>query len=199
MNVYRRYFVVTEGTLIDAAKQAQETNKQARKKYQEILAEIGANSDYWHINGKLVAFAFDKEPESGAFKKSRRCDNAWEPRLGNKDGKQISKQLEAIETVEIEEFVLRKINLTSSLMIVSGNRWYGARLIDIPSDPIVLYITVPWFDADPAEVEKVRTGEKMDSDLKHLLWEPTEEMIEVKEWQLKKAVQEWNDSLKEKE
>lgn len=201
MKVYRRYFKVTEGALIDYVTSVHSCRVEAEQRYTDILNNLGAEGDYYvNSNKKLIAIIFKEDPDPKVFRRVSNTNNGWFPKKNCKKGKEIAKELEEVPIKNIEE-CLEKVGLPVGFYLFHGGVAYKAVIGYIPSDPVVVYISVPWYDEDPEVLEKYKEdhakGIDYSSDLDALLWEPTPEMVEVKEWECKKAIQEWNDSLKE--
>ncbi|MCL6272319.1 hypothetical protein M3P05_20595 [Sansalvadorimonas sp. 2012CJ34-2] len=199
MEKYTRYFRIAEGQLIDSVKECREINKAAHKEYAELLKKIGADEDYYHRDHKLVAMTFPETPDEKIFKRNKNVRNGWYPKKNCKAGKEIAQALESIKTKE-EADCLDAVGLYNGPRIITAGYAYAATLLVIPSDPMVVFVTVPWYDENPQVLEEYKqekaanTRDSMTLDA--LLWEPTPEMTEVKEWQCKKEIDEWNESLK---
>lgn len=196
-NVYRRYFRVTSGPVMDFISHANEVNDAAHKQYLEILADIGAKLQYYQRDGKLTGILFEGEPDSGVFKKNGQF--GWYPKKNCAKGREIHKRLESVETIN-PSMALKSVGLSTVPVLFTGGRCYWATLTIIPETPPAAYVSVPWYDEDPAELEKYREerskGTWGDGNLDHLLWQPSEGMEPVKEWELSRAIDEWNEKVK---
>ena len=201
MKVYRRYFRVTEGPLIDAVKECLVINDAAKKEYNAILSKIGAEEGYYLNDHRLVAFTFPESPDPKVFKKHPKTPDGWHPKKNCKEGKEIAKAIEAVKTKNVND-CMATVGLNFSLRIISDNIGHKAAMFVIPADPMTIFVSVPWYDEAPEELEKYRkdrkAGRRLCMNFDAVLWEPTPEMTEVKGWEAEKAVQEWNDSLKSK-
>lgn len=199
LSVYRRYFRVKTGPLMVAVTKAREINANAHKDYLKLLEEYGAEPQYYtasSTNKKLIAMCFESEPDRYLFKKVKRT-SGWYPKKNNSHGKQIADRFEAIETRN--ESCLDVVDLDNFARITCNGRAYRSVMVVIPSDPVVLYISVPWYDVDPEELKayKADTTNSYDHNILAVMWEPDEHMIEVKSWEMDKAITEWNESIKE--
>lgn len=194
-DVYRRYFRVTSGPLFDAVVAATEVNRSARKEYGKILDSIGAKCDQWYqIDDRLVGLIFGETPDKNLFKKVR---NGWMPKKNNKKAKAIADRIASVKTENIND-LLSVVGLSSFPRIFAGGKCYSATLTDIPSDPPVIYVCVPWFDVDPVKLKAYKADKNSrDSNYEAILWEPPADMEEVKGWEVDKAIEEWNASVKE--
>ena len=199
MEKYTRYFKVTEGALIKAIKECREINKKADAEYVEILSKLGADKTYYVRGTRLVAMTFPEAPDSKVFKKNKNTKDGWYPKKNCKAGREIAKALESVKTMDQGD-CLKVFDLSSGPRIISGGFGYCATLVVIPSEPMVAFVTVPWFDEDPEVIEQYKkdrdAGKSRRHDIDAILWKPAPEMTEIKEWEVKKAIQEWNDSLK---
>lgn len=197
MSVYRRYFKVESGPLIDAVAEAQKTNTKARSDYEKILADIpGAKASQWYQDeGRLVGIIFEETPDRYLFKKA--CNGkAWMPKKNTKQAKAIAEKFAEVKTVNIPD-LLKLVGLGRIFWLCRGGRVYSCGLTDIPSEPPVVYISVPWYDEDPKVVEEYKAKENChNSELDAILWEPTLDMKEVKKWEVDRDIDQWNESVK---
>lgn len=201
MNVYRRYFKVTTGPLVAALQQHREVMKQAHAEYEAICKEIGADvGKFYQRDGKLVGFIFSGNPgpDPMLFKEG---NFGWTPRKNTKRGKAIAKQVDAVKTRDVKE-CLKAVGLANHLArIFSNSKAYGVTIIDIPDDTPWALIAVPWYDENPdtlAQYKVDREKHHFNANLDAILWEPTPDMVELKEWQYKKEIDDWNESVKAK-
>lgn len=196
MNVYRRYFRVKTGPLVEAVIEGNNVNSVARESYRSIVEEVGAELGYYQRGQKLVSMIFKGTPDKKRFKQ---CDGGWYPKKNCKAGKELAARLEAIETRDLQE-CLEVVGLSRLPSIFSGGRCYHATLTVIPEKPPIIYVNVPWYDADPDALklyEKERSnGKHFDSSLDAVLWNPAPEMAEVKGWEVDRHIDEWNEKVK---
>lgn len=200
MNKYNRYFRVTEGPLIAAIIEANTVNRAARKLYADILQDIGAQETYLQRDNKLVAVIFDSKPNPNRYK---RVDQGWYPKRNSTEGRDLHRQFELVKTANVQE-CLATVGLTTSPTIHDPSKGvcYFAALMVIPSDPVVAYVRVPWYDEDPEVVEQYKAdkaaGIRSCMSLDAITWDPTGDMLEVKEWEMSKAIDEWNAGVRDK-
>lgn len=196
MNKYNRYFRVTTGPLIDEIKKSQEINEKACKEYLSILKSIGAENTYYTRENRLISVIFKKLPDTKIYKK---IGSGWYPKQNVKIGRELHKRFKAVTAVGDEE-CLKVVGLPNSPTLFGGGKCYFPTLVIIPSKATVAFVTVPWFDEDPAELEQYvkdrEAGTRGDGNLDAILWTPTGDMSEIKEWEFKKEVCEWNESIK---
>lgn len=194
MDIYRRYFRVTKGKLITAYNDAQKINKAAYKAYQEILSDIGAKPEYYQYEKKMVCFVFENQPDTKIYK---RRDQGWYPKRNNKIGKELAIRIEAVVTKNVQS-TLEVVGLTHLPTITGNGKCYWPSLTVVPESKPVLYVSIPWYDVDPEKMEQYKIDHDGDQDLESLQWKPTEDMEEVKGWEVDKHIYEWNTSVKNK-
>lgn len=199
MDVYRRYFRVESGPLIEAVKEATEINQKARREYLMILQEIGARHEYYHNRGRLVGIIFDGKVDTCLFKLAK---HGWYPKKKCKAGKDLAERLKAVKTKDIQE-ALSVVALPSHPTIFSGTTCYYPMLVVVPDNPITVYVSVPWHDADPEKVEQYKkdhaAGTCGDTNMDSITWKPTPEMKEIKKWEFERHITEWNEKVKAEE
>lgn len=199
MNVYRRYFKVTEGPLIEAVQKAKIINDAAYEAYNEIGAELGAKPGYYAINNRLTGFMFDKAPSGEIFRKIK--GGGYFPKKNNAIGKELVKRLDAVKT-ESSNAPLSMVGLSGERFprLFGAGKVYYETIVVIPEHPPVVYISVPWYDEDPEKIEQYKadraTRNHINQNLDAILWLPTAEMFEVKKWTVDRHIDKWNESAK---
>lgn len=196
MEVYRRYFKVENGPVIDAVKEIENINNMAHYEYVKILEEIGAESGYYHRNRKLVSIVFKDGPDPKLYKKK---DSGWYPKKNCKAGKDLALRIESIKTRNPKE-ALQAIGLSSSPSIFGGGRAHYNSIILIPEVKPVAYISVPWYDEDPDVLDLYKkekaAGKHYCTNYDSISWAPTSDLVEVKKWQVDRHIDEWNEIVK---
>lgn len=200
MQVYRRYFKVSKGPLIDRISEIKKINEQAHSECMQIIKEVGADSSYFGTRGKIVAFSFSETPCTKTFKKHS-C-GGWTPKHSTKLGKAIVSKLGAIKSID-EDDALEEVGLHRGPRIFNGFTAHIASLVVIPSEPLVAFVQCPWFDADPEKLAAYKknkeAGIEYYADFEAIGWVPTDDMDEVKEWEMMRDIDAWNDSLNKSE
>ena len=196
MNIYRRYFRVESGPLVEAVNQSIKVNKEAHEKYLVLLEEVGATDQYYQVDGRLTAMQFREDPDTKLFKRVPRCSGGWFPKLNSKKAKNIAEKFKEVKTIS-ERGCLSSVGMGGFLKMLDSGQGYRDTMVVIPSDPVVVFVSVPWFDVDPEKMkaykkDKSRTTTNMEA----VLWKPTKGMVEVKHWEFERAVDEWNESIK---
>lgn len=203
--IYRKYFKIETGAAVALAKTMQDTNKAARARFFEICADMGAEKSYSFDDHSrtVLGFDFQKEPDRSIFKKVK---TGFYPKKGSKIGAAFCKQIDAVQTAT-EAPIFDALGLPSDRFawIHLGAKFYWPSLVVIPSESPTVYVVVPWFDIDPARLAEYKaSGDKGDLAMRLgnwecLLWEPTSDMSPVKEWEVSKACDEWNNRDKNDE
>lgn len=196
MNVYYRYFQIKdEATLakIDVMFAARKAQSEGADKIKE---QIGAKSVYFYSRGgSLAGFGFDSTPDLAVFKKVE--NDIYYPKKSTKAGKDICAQISKLPKVEPIDDALKVSGLhpffcLSGEATRSGFRMHSASICG--SDKAGWFAVVPWRDEDPKVLEEYKAersaGTRGRSELDHLLWTPPAEWVEVKEWEMKKALDE---------
>lgn len=197
MNIYRRHFRVNSGPLIDAIANHKAIQKQSNEQYKQIIQDIGANADYYVRCGKLVAFTFDNPPDQRLYK---RVNNGWYPKKNIAFGRELDKRIKSVKTSDIND-CLSIFGLYYGPSIIWGGRGHYPSIRVIPYwQGDVAIVSVPWYDADPVKLDDYRQKKEksvcFDMTLDSLLWEPSTDMAEIKEWQAHKEIEEWNESVR---
>lgn len=198
-DIYTRYFLDECGLLAQGAAEYLESLSQYRSQISQICDEIGAEKR-WYCNGdRFGSFIFEGEPDRRLFKK---WGSGWYPK------KTTNRELwERVEALEMEGpargELLSIVELDRHPGFLRGDRYYLPCVAAIIPDPLQVFVSVPWFDADPDLVEQYRqsTSEErrdLDSDLRALLWEPPGWLTEIKGWQVERAIDEYNERAKKK-
>lgn len=165
----------------------------------KIAEEIGASTKKYSTNGtRLTGFYFSSVPDQSIFKKVSR--GIWYPKKNNKTGKELDKRIRSLSLVDIQSS-LKLIGLDSSPSIFDSDNGvcYRPILIHVPTDPLRVFIKVPWWNCGPKELENYKKSNDLgilgDSNYDALLWEPPIGLIEVREWELIKEIDDYNSSL----
>lgn len=198
-NVYRRYFKASSEAIISTTKLSIEVNARAREEYQEILKDLEVKDNtYWQdSNKKLIAFMPTKDLEK--YRKVNHCKGFY-PKQNTKFGKELHNRFQSVETIDPDNKI---IELSGNPREIEQDfRLSMPGVVILPYDVPVVFITVPWYDEDPAVVDEYKKtkeeGVFSRNRIESLLWTPPEGFKEVKEWEVDKAVTTYNDSLKDK-
>lgn len=201
MNVYTRFFRVTQGPVVEAAKECLDIAEAARASYSEILKDIGAKDRYYGDAGssKLLALSFEERPDTNLYKRMK--NGGWYPKLNTKEGRELHKRLEAVVTRSPDD-LLPMMGLSNGPTVFergsvrdhARGRVYFATATIVPYDEPVVLVQVPWYDEDPSKLKSYADNPNwQDSNLDAILWEPAKEMVELKEWEIMKEIEAFNN------
>ena len=198
MSVYSRHFKVTEGPIIEEMKRIRLVIKAAQDEYSDIVKDMGADPGYYQRDNELTGVLFtDNKVDRALFKPvGRNGKYGWYPKKTHREGRLWAGRLAAVETAKDED-VLSLAGIPDQdrfFWLCKGGKVYFPTVIHIPK-PLTAVIRVPWYDEDPEKIERYRRdpeGVECDS---IFLWEPKPEMVEIKEWEFLKLVEEYNTSI----
>lgn len=199
MDVYRRHFLVESKEMVEAVKQANNTNDKANEEYLVILKDIGAKSIYYRYEGRIVGLLFEDEPDRYLYKELR---SGWWPKKNTKKAKAIWKRLSDVKAVNVNS-CLKIINLSTNPTIFTAGKAYYPVLIVLPYAKPKLLVSIPWYDEDPKVLRKYvednKKGVHHCTNKNAVLWEPLEGMTEIKGWERDKAIDQYNESITKEE
>jgi len=202
MGIYQRYFRVTEGPLVEKAREIRASNVESRKAVLAFCNEIGAENAMGRKDGQLTGFKFSSTPDQQAWKSQDKFGAYW-PRKNTAAGREILKRIEDLPKVQHIEVALSEIGLSADCpVLIEARAGYCATLCGSPEGG-VLFVGVPWRDVSADELAEYRSqkdaGTRFSVEMEHLCWMPSEHMKEVKRWQVEQEIDELNDRLREKE
>lgn len=196
MSIYLRYFQILDAATLAAIKETWEIRKAYRDALDKVKESIGAESVYFYSrHGGVAGFGFNSLPDLSVFKKVE--GQIYYPKRSTKHGKAICLQIEALKKPGRIDDVLKISGLYPDFCLTgeatrAGIRMYSASICG--SDKAGWFAVVPWKDEDPAVLEKYKADRDAgicgSAELDHLLWTPPSEWVEVKEWEVKKAMEE---------
>lgn len=200
MKVSSRHFRITAGPIVKACIEMRHSAGETHKQFLEIIGKVGAKQYYsGDQSNELVAIEFEEAPDPKYYK--RRGDG-WYPKLNTKVGRELNQAILSV-CPKGSNHVLKAAGLPSSPTIFHGSSAHYPVTFFIPSAPPVVFIKVPWYDEDPVVLEHYvkdrAAGIQYDANCDSLLWKPSAEMVEVKSWEVDKEIDEWNESLSQKE
>lgn len=187
IDIIRRYFKVTSGAFYDDVVTRSANNKKADAQYRAISKEIGASPTqfYQNNNGYLTGFVFEKVPDEKIFRMVKGSP-AWYPKKNNKPGRLISDKIDEVDVNPIDGSL--KIAGLNHYQLLSGNSMHYANIITIPSDPLAIYLSIPWAEFAP--------NEDMAKHDPHFSWVKPDEFVEVKKWEVDRDIDTWNTKVK---
>lgn len=199
MNVYKRFFRITTGPLMDAARRIQQQRSAACDAIQAFCKEVGAVNAQAYRDGRIAGFSFDGVASTAVWG-ARNSAGLRMPRGNTKDGKAMRERIAALPTVPSMNDTLEVVGLPpDGPAVITRNRFYQSSAFGSPSLGVI-FVCVPWRDIDPADLDEYRrrkaAGTHGSVELDHLLWQPTADMVEVKEWEVDREIEQINAQLK---
>ena len=192
----RRYFKVESDKANQLLEEHNNKRSEIENKLRELKKDVGAEDVYKNSFGHIIGVSFKDEPDT--VKLYKKVEHGlYYPRKNTAEGRELAKKFESIGSVPFVEKcgILELFNANKSLM--SGMTLYSTSVHVIPNQAI--YISMPWCDVPLEELqrrkEKGQTDTALNSDIDAAAWVKPVELVEVKEWELQKVVDEYNDSL----
>lgn len=198
--IYRRYFRVTEGPLIQATNDITEQREKASEAIMALAKEVGATDARTFHDGRFAGFVFEQDPGT---KWKRLRSGGYYPKKNSTWGRELAKRITDLPRHESIAGALRAVGLVPhSPALIDESRSVGLYVTLTGSQKLgVWFVSVPWRDEDPAEIEQYKkdraAGTRFCVELAHLCWEPPAELHEVKHWEVLKEIEEMNQALKE--
>lgn len=198
--IYFRFFRVTDGPIMDRAREIEAANIEARKVVAAFSDEIGAKNWWQNRDGGVIGFSFE-QPDEKIWRETRW---GYLPRKSTKIGKELYRRIMLLPTMTpiSSAFALSGLDMHAPV-VIEGNVGHYVTASGSPKIG-VMFARVPWRDVDPAELDQYRSeqeaGNRWSLGLSHLIWEPSPEMqmVEMKEWEALKEIDEINARLKAK-
>lgn len=199
MNIYSRYFRVTGGPLLDRARELGAAIDQARAALKCFCIEIGADDALCHRDGRLAGFVFAARPAADTWKQPNSFGAYW-PRKNTAAGRAMLERVDVVPRIPQLSEALEVVGLQSGIPVMfSAHAGHCATL----SGSVALgtlFVAVPWQERSPDEIAKYKlereAGSRMSIELDHLCWKPTDDMVEIKRWELEKEIEELNAKIK---
>ena len=200
-SIYSRYFRITSGPLLEAAKQLEEDNKARRTEMLAFCKEVGAASIYALRTGGFGGVSFAGVPDTSLWKKNRRDGLYWPSRA--RTAAALRERVANLPPVRPFSILLPLIQLHPHFPVFIEDRHGHISTIGGSAALGLLIVQVPWRDVDPAELEQYRQDKAKcthnSMTLDHLLWTPTPEMVEIKKWEAERDLDELGERLKKLE
>ncbi|WP_234085354.1 hypothetical protein [Azonexus sp. R2A61] len=199
MSIYKRYFRVTAGPLMDKVREINAANDANRKTVLAFVDEIGAKNVYTYKDGTVSGFEFDKTPDQGVWKQPNSFGN-YMPRKNTASGKVMLTRIQKLPRLLCISNALEVIGLHGDVPVLIGGG-IGYRSTLTGSTKLgVMFVGVPWRDIDPAELAEYQQehakGTWFSTEMEHLCWIPSPDMQEIKRWEMEKEIDELNARLR---
>lgn len=201
MSSYNRYFRVTGGPLMAAARSIEQEKREAFDICDALRKELSADSFNTYKDGRFAGFGFKQFPDPSVWKQPDQFGLYW-PRKNTVRGKEIMKRIEALPKLRGLEYSLEAVGLAPHVpALIDGNVWYAPTAFGAPALG-VMFVRVPWRDEKPEKLAAYKSQRDSDKrthfciELDLLTWEPPAEFAEVKEWEVQKEIEELKAKLK---
>jgi hypothetical protein len=200
MSIYKRYFRITAGPVVDEINRLQDLRAAAGKLYAELAVKYGAaGASCYDRSGIFAGFTFATPPDQTVYRFDKKA-RLWIPRKKGA-GASIWSDLTSLPIPQPIDNAMRLADLEPGLpMLTDSGRWYAPVIWGFGRPHNVWFVSVPWKDIDPAELAQYKLdregGGHFDRNLEHLLWEAPADWTEVKSWQIEKESEEINEALK---
>lgn len=199
MTIYRRYFRVTVGPLLDKVREIEAANKIARKFAIDFSAEIGAKNMFSYRDGTISGFEFDKTPDQAIWKQPNSFGH-YLPRKNTVGGKEMLKRIQEMPRIISISDALKTVGLYDSFPVMFDARTGHISTLTGTTKLGVMFVSTPWRDINPEELAQYQrdnaAGIHISAELEHLCWTPTPEMQEIKRWEMEKEIEELNARLR---
>lgn len=194
MSVYKRYFRVTEGPMVDEIDRLQELLSAAAVHADKVAKQVGGEFKTWQNSGSFAGFTFKAPPCQKTYRLLKK-HGLWVPRKNTPEGKEVWAAIDQVPLPDPAESALKLADLTPNApALFSDSKWYAPTLWGYGKPVSVWFVSVPWLDVDPEELAAYKkdraAGSRCDSNLEHLSWEAPEGWVEVKRWQIEKESEE---------
>lgn len=192
MSVYKRYFRVTSGPMIAEIDRLFDLRIAAATMYKQLADKYGAEeANVYDRSGTFAGFAFKVPPDKNVYRRDAKT-RLWLPRKNVPAGKDIWAEIKQLPTPEPIENAMKLAGLTPGLpMLTDAGRWYAPTIWGYGAPRNIWFVSVPWKDVDPDKLAAYHLDDgRFDRDLEALSWQPPEEWVEVKRWQIEKEDEE---------
>lgn len=200
MSVYRRFFRVTEGPMVEEIDRLQDLWAAAAVHAEKLAKQVGGEFQTWESNGGFAGFTFKEAPCQKTYRLLKK-HRLWVPRKNTPEGKEVWAAIDQVPLPAPVDSAMKLVDLTPNFpALFHGGKWYAPTLWGFGKPISVWFVNVPWMDVDPAELEayKIERDAKTrrDTNLDHLSWTVPEGWTEVKHWQVEKEAEEINERRK---
>ncbi len=200
MTIYQRYFRVTTGPLVEAACALEAEDKKSREVVLNFVKEIGAINMYSRSGGAITGFQFEKTPDQYIWKQPNSFGH-YLPRKNTAGGKEMAQRIASLPIIQGFDPALRTVDLTEDNPVIFGDGKCYFATITGSALLKVFFVSVPWRDIDPEKLQQYKQERAADKhysvELDHLCWTPSQDMHEIKRWELEKEIEELNAKLRQ--
>lgn len=191
-NVYYRFFSLAKDseTLTKIRAHVDKINNKVALAT-AIGNEFGAKEAVFVDSFKVFGFKFDETPDTSLWKRTKH-HNAWSPKLSTKAGKALAQRLKDLPDIGYMEDCLLDRGLKGGFSgaFQAGLTFYPVSVVGKGDGSDEWFVRMAWQDLDPEELDAYKADEQTHSlRMDYLLWTPHESWVEVKEWEVKKALE----------
>jgi hypothetical protein len=184
--MYFRYFIVKDGVAVDAARNVLVKRENAVRVIIEFRDEIGAIDAIG--DSRIKSFTF-KEPDLSVWKKTK-TGKRYTPRKNTKAGKEMQKRINNLPIIPSgSDAILQSLNLPTGVVLFENGYVY---YISAAFKKGTVFVKMPWVDKDPSEIEEYKLQKSIRTygscEMDYLITDIHSTMIEVKEWEFLKAL-----------
>jgi hypothetical protein len=194
MSVYRRYFRITEGPMVDEIDRLQDLLGVAAVHADKVAKQVGGEFKTWQSSGHFAGFTFKETPCQKTYRLLKK-HGLWVPRKNTPEGKEVWAAIDQVPLPAPTDSALKLADLSANFpALFDGGKWYAPNLWGYGKPVSVWFVSVPWLDVDPADLEAYKAERdaktRRDTNLDHLTWTAPEGWVEVKRWQIEKEAEE---------
>ncbi|GAB3380871.1 hypothetical protein NCG89_00895 [Spongiibacter taiwanensis] len=193
MSVYYRYFKVLDAATTQAIESLVDQRNQYQQSIHEISKAVGASDTYFYDRAHgFAGFGFSETPDKTLWRKIKGGDIFY-PKKSSKAGKALANRIEALSRPKSVHTALSTAGIETGPfgVLMDGLRCYSATVCG--SQKKGWFAVIPWMDIDPRLLEEYRaeraSGISGNGNYEHLLWTPPEEWVEVKKWEVERAIE----------
>jgi hypothetical protein len=194
--MFWRFFLVMPGNPIwDAFMEDQKLRDEARKIVVPFMESIGADHCFGN-NGDNYSFTFKDAPDLAIWRRQSH-HKSYRPHQRRKNASEMAKAVKALPASPSYNEVFRATGLYYGFpCIIDGNNGYrpALRYYNVAGPKAKLLLQVPWEQYDEDEMLQYRLDNAADkhgnATNDYLQWIPHSSMIEIKEWEALKILDE---------
>lgn len=194
MNVYYRYFQVKDEPTLTAIADLLDKNLAYKKELMQVQNDVGASGVYRYASGGFAGFTFEEEPDANIFKKIK--NNLYAPKVSTTKGRALDERITSLGVPQRVNDCLLMSGLYPDFCLSGAGSQRGIVMYSASicgSEKAGWFAVVPWRDEDPSTIEIYKkenaAGTRHSAELDHLLWSPPTEWVEIKKWEVEKAIE----------
>ena len=193
MSVYFRYFKILAAQPPPAIKALVDERAEYELAIKAIAKEVGANESFFYDRrGEFAGFGFEVSPDKAHWRKVK-GGHIFYPKKSSPVGKALLKKIDQFQVPERINSALKLVGMEPGHfgVLSVGLAFYNPSICG--SSKKGWFAVVPWMDVDPDKLEEYRrersSGKAGSGNYDHLLWTPPAEWVEVKKWEVERAIE----------